>query len=435
MYRLLITFLLFSLIGTFANEAAAQEFTERWYVSGLASYVDDDKDRSADDGLTGGQFAMGIPFRGAWSLEFFGLYNEFNADGFNADQEQTGLGAGVIRWFNADGIFSPYVGVAGGYSSTSRVNRPDESAPMTSGALGMLVHFGDSSFAWRSEARYRRILEDIALADVYLSSGLHWALGKGSDSGRRGRPDDSDADGVTDNFDLCPGTRGIVVDARGCPEADNDRDGVVNRLDRCPRTPNNIKVNSRGCPPDSDRDGVIDALDNCRNTAWEAEVDARGCPVNAAALSTADSDGDGVADSVDKCTGTPAGARVDTNGCPPPPPDARKMVLRGVVFESNSSQLRASSFATLNETADMLRANPGLNAEIAGHTDDQGDASYNQWLSERRAQSVVRYLTERGVAASRLIARGLGETMPVADNGTAEGRARNRRVELKIINP
>lgn len=435
MYRPITALLLLFLAGALANEAAAEEITERWYVSGLGSYVDDDEDRNADDGLTGGQFALGIPFRGAWSLEFFGLYNEFNADGFDVDAEQSAFGAGVVRWFNAGGLISPYVGIAGGYSNTTRVNNPDESAPMTSGALGMLVRFGDSSFAWRSEARYRRVLEDIALSDIYLSSGLHWALGKsdGRGRGRRGRREDSDADGVTDNFDLCPGTSGIVVDARGCPEADNDRDGVVNRLDRCPRTPNNIKVNSRGCPPDSDRDGVIDALDNCRGTPWDSEVDARGCPVNE--VSPADGDGDSVSDSADKCPRTPAGAKVDANGCQPAPTESKSMVLRGVVFESNSSSLLPASFATLNEAADMLRANPSLKAEIGGHTDGQGDAAYNQWLSERRAQSVVEYLTNRGVAASRLSARGYGETRPVADNASSAGRARNRRVELKLINP
>lgn len=430
MYRLISTLFLIASASVLVATAEAQENDSRWYVAGLASYVDDDKNRDADDGLDGGQLAIGIPFRGAWSLEFFGLYNKFNAQGFDADQEQKGLGAGVVRWFNQGGWLSPYAGVATGYSKTTRVSGQDESAPMTSGALGMLIGFADSSFAWRSEVRYRRTLEDISLTDLYYSSGLQWSPGRRSDGGRDGVTrirNDSDGDGVADDFDLCPDTSNMVVDARGCPEADNDRDGVVNRLDRCPRTPFNIKVNSRGCPPDSDRDGVIDALDACRDSAWEAVVDERGCALGK------DADGDGVADDVDECKNTSAAEQVDARGCALKKPDVRASVLKGVAFASNSSQLLASSRAVLDETAQMLRANPSLRAEIAGHTDSQGEAAYNQWLSQRRAEAVRSYLVSRGIAANRLVARGYGESNPVADNASAAGRALNRRVELRPI--
>lgn len=435
MSRLFSALLLILPVSLLAPAGLAQAPSQGWYISGLASYVDDDEIRNVDDGLSGGQLALGIPFRGPWSLEVFGLFNEFNADGFDADQEQNAFGVGVVRWFNLNGVFSPYVGIAGGFSDTSRVSGLDESAAMTSGALGLLVGFGDSAFGWRSEARYRRILEDIALSDIYLSTGLHWSFGRadGTRRGRRGRRNDSDADGVTDNFDLCPGTTDMVVDARGCPEADNDRDGVVNRLDRCPRTPNNIRVNSRGCPPDSDRDGVIDALDACRGTAWEAVVDERGCPINEQKTPPADADGDGVADANDSCPGTRAGTKVDQRGCALAPEAGRTIVLRGVAFASNSSQLSSASYKVLNENAAMLLANPTVRAEVVGHTDSQGDDAYNQWLSLRRAEAVRNYLVSRGVASSNLSARGAGETSPVADNATAAGRALNRRVELKIL--
>ncbi len=279
--KLTIAAWILGIICLTTHSALAQEPGNRWYVSGLASYVDDDQDRNVDDGLSGGQLAVGIPFGGAWHLELFALYNDFNADGFDNDQEQTGLGVGIIRWFNPGGQLSPYIGIAGGYSDTERVNGRDESAAMTSGALGFLLRFGDSALGWRSEARYRRILEDFALGDMYLSSGLQWSFGAASSRPQTSGRDDSDRDGVADAFDLCPDSGNILVDARGCPEADNDRDGVVNRLDRCPRTPDNIKVNSRGCPPDADRDGVIDALDACPATAWDVVVDQRGCPLAA----------------------------------------------------------------------------------------------------------------------------------------------------------
>lgn len=426
MNRLLLTLAIILVCLLACAPAASQEAGTRWYISGLGSYVDDDEDRNADDGLTGGQLALGIPFRRAWQIELFALYNEFNADGFDNDQEQTGLGVGVIRWFRPDTMLSPYVGVAAGYSDTELDAGSGESALMTSGALGVLLSFGDTGFGWRSEARYRRVLEDFALSDVYLSSGLQWSFGaaRQADTGQRVR-NDSDGDGVADAYDLCPDSPPSVVDARGCPEADNDRDGVVNRLDRCPRTPNNIPVNSRGCPADSDRDGVIDALDACRGTAWEAVVDERGCP------QVQDSDGDGVNDDADRCAGTPAGRSVDAAGCPIP----ERITLEGVSFPVNSSQLAAASRAALNDVAAVLLSRPGLEAEVAGHTDAQGDAAYNLWLSERRAESVRQYLISQGVPAERLSARGYGETEPLADNATAAGRRQNRRVELRLKTP
>lgn len=422
MNRLLLV-LAFSLASLLSGPwAAAQETGTQWYISGLGSYVDDDEDRNADDGLSGGQLALGIPFRRAWHIELFALYNEFNADGFDNDQEQTGLGAGVIRWFQPDAIISPYVAVAAGYSDTERDRGISESGLMTSGALGLLLKFGDR-FGWRSEARYRRVLEDFALSDVYLSSGLQWTFGtaRSETPGRRIR-NDSDGDGVADAYDLCPDSASAMVDARGCPEADNDRDGVTNRLDRCPRTPNNIPVNSRGCPADSDRDGVIDALDACRGTAWEAVVDERGCP------QVRDADGDGVSDDADRCADTPAGIRVDSSGCPVP----ERITLEGVSFNVNSSQLTAASEDALNSAAAVLISRPGLQAEIAGHTDAQGEAEYNLWLSQRRAEAVRQYLIGQGVDAARLTARGYGESEPLADNATAAGRRQNRRVELRL---
>ncbi len=405
-----------------AVAAGAQSPDNPWYLSGLASYVDDDVERHADDGLTGGQLALGIPFGARWSLELFALYNEFNADGFNADQEQKGLGVGAIRWFNPGGRWSPYLGVAGGYSDTSRVSGQDESAPMASGALGLLIHFGDSRFSLRTEARYRQVLEDITLSDLYLSSGLQWALGRGGAGRKASASADEDGDGVRDAIDRCLGSAaGAIVGADGCSETDDDLDGVPNRLDRCPRTPRNVAVNSRGCPPDSDRDGVIDALDACRGTPWGVGVDKRGCPL------TRDADGDGVEDNADRCPETAKGVATDQTGCPLP----ARIQLPGVAFRNNSSQLLPVSTRTLDQAAEILLANPGLRAEVAGHTDSVGEAGYNLWLSQRRADAVRGYLVARGVAAERLSARGYGESEPLADNSNAAGRARNRRVELR----
>jgi len=174
-------------------------------------------------------------------------------------------------------------------------------------------------------------------------------------------------------------------------------------------------------PGDADGDGVTDDKDRCPTTPAGAKVDANGCEL--------DSDGDGVVDSKDACPGTPAGTKVDAKGCEVM---AKAISLSGIYFHTDSAELKSESIAVLDATADTLNANPGVGVEIAGHTDDQGDAAYNQGLSQRRADTVRSYLTSRGVDASRLSASGYGETQPVADNTTSEGRAQNRRVELRV---
>jgi len=174
-------------------------------------------------------------------------------------------------------------------------------------------------------------------------------------------------------------------------------------------------------PGDADGDGVTDDKDRCPTTPAGAKVDANGCEL--------DSDGDGVVDSKDACPGTPRGTKVDANGCEVM---KKAISLSGILFHTDSAELRSESIAVLDATADTLNANAGVNVEIAGHTDAQGDAAYNQGLSQRRAESVRSYLISKGVNGSRLSSAGYGETQPVADNSTAEGRAQNRRVELRV---
>jgi outer membrane protein OmpA-like peptidoglycan-associated protein len=107
-----------------------------------------------------------------------------------------------------------------------------------------------------------------------------------------------------------------------------------------------------------------------------------------------------------------------------------KAIVYGVLFDIASDKIRAESDPTLNEVLGLMQAQPALNLEISGHTDSVGNEAYNLDLSKRRAQSVVAWLTAKGVAAGRLTAAGYGKTQPVADNATPQGRALNRRVEL-----
>ena len=145
-----------------------------------------------------------------------------------------------------------------------------------------------------------------------------------------------------------------------------------------------------------------------------------------AAVST-DSDGDGVTDDKDKCSATPEGARVDSDGC------MEKLVLQNVQFELNSAELTAASKQTLEPIAQALQGRPDIKGlTVKGHTDSTGSDKYNQTLSQARAESVADFFVLSGVNVT-MTAKGMGESSPVADNDTAEGRAKNRRVELDVM--
>jgi outer membrane protein OmpA-like peptidoglycan-associated protein len=126
---------------------------------------------------------------------------------------------------------------------------------------------------------------------------------------------------------------------------------------------------------------------------------------------------------------------------PPPPPPPRVQVMEDkinlgetVQFETNSAKLASRSTSLLDEVADQLREHPEITKVlIEGHTDSKANKPYNQRLSEQRAAAVKTYLVKRGIAADRLATKGYGEDRPVADNGTEEGRFKNRRVDFRIL--
>jgi OmpA-OmpF porin, OOP family len=115
---------------------------------------------------------------------------------------------------------------------------------------------------------------------------------------------------------------------------------------------------------------------------------------------------------------------------PPPPPVQQKLVLRGVHFNFNKSNIRPGDAAVLDEAASTLKSNPNVTINVNGYCDAIGGEEYNLKLSDRRANAVVNYLVKAGIPSSQLIPHGYGKTDFVATNKTAEGRAENRRVEL-----
>jgi len=203
------------------------------------------------------------------------------------------------------------------------------------------------------------------------------------------------------------------------PEPDTDGDGVIDKEDKCPQTPG--LANLGGCP-DADGDGVTDAMDACPQLAGPA--DKQGCP---------DSDGDGISDNLDKCPKVPGVASM--RGCPEVSEKTKKLfekALTGIQFETGKSTIKKVSYPILDQVVTVMNENPSYNLEVNGHTDSQGDDAANLKLSQERAAAVEKYLEDMGVAANRITSQGFGETMPVDDNKTAAGRAKNRRVEFKV---
>ena len=174
-----------------------------------------------------------------------------------------------------------------------------------------------------------------------------------------------------------------------------------------------------------------DAIEGCDGEpVKKARHEVKAAPVVAAPVVAAprDSDGDGVTDDRDKCPDSPSDKPVDDDGC-----TIVSVVLKDVHFESNSSELKPGSGESLDKAVDAMNEYETLRIEIQAHTDSMGEASYNQQLSEKRAKAVRDYMVSKGIAADRMEAKGYGETQPIADNGTRDGRAANRRVELKVI--
>lgn len=244
-----------------------------------------------------------------------------------------------------------------------------------------------------------------------------------------GCPFDEDGDGVSDSFDKCPKTpAGAVVGRDGCP-IDSDGDAVPDYMDKCPGTPVEAKgmIDADGCPKDTDADGVPDYLDKCPGTPVEAQgtVDAKGCPK--------DTDDDGIPDYLDNCP-TIKGT-VSDQGCPALKVEEKRIfekALQGIQFESGKDLIKPVSYTVLNEIVSIMKTNTDYLLDINGHTDNVGDAVKNQELSENRALSVKKYLTSKGIDEGRVNTKGFGQTKPVADNSTVQGRKMNRRVEFVV---
>jgi OmpA-OmpF porin, OOP family len=342
-----------------------------WYVAPMYSHVNPDNDRRLGSGQ-GGTLALGYRVSEGFALELYGVYGRLDREPVpSASATMRGGGIGALA-FIADWLGGLYLPFAVGYLQTDPQGLD-----------------GD---------RYK---------------GLSFEAGLGY------------------LFPLAIGRYDFGVRAEGRYRHHNGQDGRL---------------------LDEEKAGVQDTLLNLGVQLpfglRPLEPEAKPEPVHIVeAIAVPDSDGDGVPDDLDQCPDTPAGVAVDTTGCPPPPlpPPCRPpapgervslqgcgtgdvIVLRGVHFESDRASLSALATAILDEVA-----HPHSRVEIGGHTDSQGSAAYNQRLSADRAEAVRGYLLGEAVYAEQLTVRGYGESQPVADNDSEEGRERNRRVELTVL--
>jgi OOP family OmpA-OmpF porin len=238
-------------------------------------------------------------------------------------------------------------------------------------------------------------------------------------------PADTDHDGVLDRDDRCPTEVGVAPG--GCP-ADSDADGVLDRDDYCPKESGPAP---KGCPivdPDPDKDGVPLPCDVCPD---EKGVAPDGCPIR-------DTDGDGIFDDKDKCVKEPETKNgfEDDDGCPDQIPEKIKKftgVVEGIFFDQGKATIRKQSTPVLDGAVKVLKEFPSVSMEISGHTSSEGNKDVNDQLSQDRAASVKQWLVDKGIPPERIRTRGAGPDEPIADNKTPAGRAKNRRIEFKVL--
>jgi OOP family OmpA-OmpF porin len=228
---------------------------------------------------------------------------------------------------------------------------------------------------------------------------------------------DRDADGVFDAQDACPDTPGVRTDdptTTGCPP------------------PPPLAVPASLPPSDRDGDGVADSEDACPDVAGARTADAKtnGCPPDP------DRDKDGVLNEADACPDVPGPKSDDprTTGCPRVfIKDAQIQILEQPKFDFNRAAVKKESDSLLAEVAQVMSDHPEITrVTVEGHTDSVGNSQFNKTLSQHRAEAVVKWLTDHGVAKERLSAQGMGKEQPIMPNDSDAGRAANRRVEFHI---
>ena len=375
-----------------------------------------------------------------------GSLNKISKFGSNVDAfgNETTNEVDNLTYFSVDGAVSysfmnliksktidPYLGVGGGYTWVDNIG-----AGTLNGSLGVKYWVSDK-VAIEAQSTYKHSFEDYLSKHFQHSVGVVLKFG-GVDTDGDGIYDhedacpeeaglaafngcpDSDNDGIEDSKDDCPNEAGLA-EFNGCP--DSDGDGVVDGSDKCP-TVAGLK-SLQGCP-DADGDGIADGDDKCPNESGPSANN--GCP-------WPDTDGDGVLDKDDKCVDV-AGT-VANNGCPEITETEKEQLneyAKTILFDTGKSSIKEESEKVLADIIAILNKYPDAKFTVEGHTDSVGSEKTNMSLSDARALSVKDYLVANGVDKFRLSSKGFGESKPIADNKTRDGRKQNRRVEINLAN-
>ncbi len=361
------------------------EVDNRTYIAPAISYVGADDDRLADDGA-GLQLGFGKAVSERWNMEFSLVGDVLDLADGDDEYEQAGVLIDGLFFFTRNPAFAPYAVIGAGALNTSFAGDSNNTNPMANIGVGFFRQLTAGGTQLRLDARFRIDEDDRSVPggetherfeDWLVNVGLAIPFGAVSE------PEPEPAPEPVAETAAAPAPAPVVVD--------------------------------------SDADGVPDGQDACGGTPAGARVDSKGCEL--------DGDGDGVVDSKDECPATAAGIKVDTRGCEIP----EVAVLHGVTFVSGSDELMPESQTVLDEVAASLLKHPDMVVEVAGYTDSTGSKAFNEKLSYQRAKAVSDYLVGKGVASDNLVVKGYGPANPVASNDTAEGRAKNRRVELRIL--
>lgn len=386
--------------------------SDHWNIIPSVSYLE--VKRYVGDGFTG---------------KINGSFNQIKNLGSVAADDLSfySLGAGVDYNFKTllkTEVVDPFLGIGVGYFWLD-----DSGASTFDTDLGLNFWFTDN-IAFTVKSSYKSAFEDDNFSYFQHTAGITIAFG-GTDSDGDGIYDkddecpntpglaefngcpDTDGDGVPDKEDECPDTEGLP-EFDGCP--DSDGDGIPDPKDKCPNEAGSEAL--KGCP-DADGDGVADKDDECPNEAGpEAN---KGCPYP-------DTDGDGVLDKDDMCPND-AGTKAN-NGCPEITDDILKELninAKGLGFDFDKETLFNDTDNRIMKIVEIMKAHPKTKFTIEGHTDEIGTAKYNMELSEARANTVKKVLTENGIEESRLSTKGYGKTQPLSSK-----KSENRRVEINL---
>jgi OOP family OmpA-OmpF porin len=322
--------------------------------------------------------------------------------------------------WNEDSWFDPYLRVGANYlrHDYTGVEFPGGYAYIDPTSQRRADHFavagGIGSNFWITKSFGLGVQGDFVGTPTDKSSVANFYQASASILFRFGNTD-KDKDGILDKDDRCPDVAGLA-EFNGCP--DTDADGVADIDDQCPEVAGALDNN--GCVwPDTDGDGVADKDDACPDAAGPAETN--GCP---------DTDGDGTLDKDDACP-TVSGL-TEYNGCPKPQTVIAAETtgaLKGIYFNFNKATIRPESSAKLDEAAGIIKSSNGGAFLITGETDKKGSDSYNLKLSRERAAAVVNALEARGVSASQVKSRGVGEAnATVSEDASDSERMADRKV-------